>query len=245
MKRDIATISKDSNEATVVAMLDRMELEVARATTFEQLNGIANSAAGIQRAFKGVKEIADRAGVIWVKADRKLGGEWHDQPKATGTRGQLTGDVPKGSRVGGRDSRPPTAPTIQELGLSKDRLARAVKLHELTDVQLADLIQRLKDDGRGVSPARVLVESRSNEKRDKQFALANAVFSADGPFDVVVIDPPWKMQKIDRDPASCDQAQQTVQAAAGYGLHPNHLCARPKYSQTASNRNACEQMTRP
>jgi N6-adenosine-specific RNA methylase IME4 len=30
-------------------------------------------------------------------------------------------------------------------------------------------------------------------------AIQAAVFSADGPFDVVVIDPPWKVEKIDRD----------------------------------------------
>jgi N6-adenosine-specific RNA methylase IME4 len=176
--------------AVALKALDRLEVEIANAPTFEALDKIANQAAGMQRAFKPVKDVADRAGEVWIAAEEKLAEELEKQPKAVGTRGQL---------AGGSKRVPPAAPTLKDKGVDKKRAARAKKLVALSKPKKKAIIQKLKDEGKGVTPAAVLAASRKAAKEEKKHAVQAAVFSADGPFDVVVIDPPWRVEKIDRD----------------------------------------------
>jgi hypothetical protein len=72
-------------------------------------------------------DVADRAGLVWVSADRRLAQELEKLPKATGTRGQLRGPRSgggkgkgggKGTSVGGSKVSPPTeaAPTLRPRG---------------------------------------------------------------------------------------------------------------------------------
>jgi N6-adenosine-specific RNA methylase IME4 len=56
--------------------------------------------------------------------------------------------------------------------------------------------------GTEAAKAVVALEARQERKARKdsaKHAVANAVFSEDGPFGSVVIDPPWAIEKIDRD----------------------------------------------
>ena len=69
----------------------------------------------------------------------------------------------------------------------------------MTAVQRAAARKKLKDQGKAVNPAAILAALRQQAKQAKKNQILTAVFSADGPFDVVVIDPPWRMEKIDRD----------------------------------------------
>jgi hypothetical protein len=108
----------------------------------------------------------------------KLGSMTKQMPKATGTRGQLRGDVPKGQRVGGSSAVPPTA-TYADLGLNKKTISKAQ--------QLADL------------PATAITAIASGEKtfakvrrEHKAHAVAEKVSLPDAKFRVIVADPPWK-----------------------------------------------------
>jgi len=67
---------------------------------------------------------------IETYAMAKLGSMTKQMPKATGTRGQLRGDVPKGQRVGGSSAVPPTA-TYADLGLNKKTISKAQQLADL------------------------------------------------------------------------------------------------------------------
>ncbi len=55
----------------------------------------------------------------------------------------------------------------------------------------------------GAAAAKAVERAETKEERkaekEKKIAALTAVVSATGPFDVAVIDPPWPMQKIDRD----------------------------------------------
>lgn len=182
--------------------LDRLAIEVREAETFEVLDDIARYAAALQMRFKPVKNVADRAGEVWIAAEVRVGLELAKLPKAKGTRGTLRGK-PKGER--GSSGRalvePPdeSAPTLAELGVAKKRAARARKLAEMPDEQRDTLAAELKADEKEVTPDALLRKQREHNKREKKFTTAAAVFSAAGPFGCVVIDPPWDMSKIDRD----------------------------------------------
>ncbi len=45
----------------------------------------------------------------------------------------------------------------------------------------------------------MLARARVKNREAKKHKIATAAFSSNGPFDCVVIDPPWPMRKIDRD----------------------------------------------
>jgi hypothetical protein len=174
--------------------LARLESDVERAETFIEVDDTVRKAEAYRRAFKGVPEVANRAGLISTLAERKVREKYDELPKATGTR------------MAGKDSfgspklEPPNdAATQAELGLEKKRAARGKKLVEITVDKIKAIAAGLAEAGRAVSPSAILAAQRAENKRNKVHAAATAVFSEEGPFDVVVIDPLWPIQKIDRD----------------------------------------------
>jgi hypothetical protein len=61
--------------------LDRLEWEIANAKTLDELKKAATEAAVLQRMFKPVNDVADRAGEIWIEAEAILGAELERLPK--------------------------------------------------------------------------------------------------------------------------------------------------------------------
>lgn len=186
--------------ALAIKTLDKLEIEIHKATTFEALDRAARTAQGLQVTFKPVKDVADRAGEVWIEAEVKLAEELGKLPKAEGTRGRITGPgrghktaVPKENR------RLDDTPTRAQLGVSKKRSAIAAKLKAIGKTDRKRIEKNLKDADKPVNPNSVLAEYRKESKEERKQELISAKFSAKGPFDVVVIDPPWEVQKIDRD----------------------------------------------
>jgi N6-adenosine-specific RNA methylase IME4 len=175
--------------------LDRLESEIRDAPTFEVLERAAHKAAGLQREFKPVQAVADRAGEVWIEAENKLGRELARIGPATGV--SLKGR----DAFGGAIIEPPKddTPTLAELGIPKKRAARAKKLASIPPAKRKTFIDELKAESRGVTPNALLAKQRAETKATKKHQIATAAFSANGPFDVVVIDPPWPVQKIDRE----------------------------------------------
>ena len=193
-------VTRFPSAAEAMAALDRFDHEIENAPSLDAVETIANTAAIYQRIFKSVSEVADRAGEVWINAEVKIGEELAKLPKAKGTRGNLRGK-PKGSgSSGGAIFSPPDGTaTRAEIGIAKKRAARAIKLAAIPTAYRIVLIEQLKLAAKGVTPNALLAALRQAAKVEKHAAAANAVFSATGPFDVVVIDPPWPMKKIDRD----------------------------------------------
>jgi hypothetical protein len=116
--------------------LDRLEEDIRKAPTFDALNTLARDAQELQRRWRPVKVVADRAGECWTEAEDKLGEELAALPKATGTRGQLAGKQPGTAKKGkGRGYTgeaklvPPVyPPTDADRGVGKRQAARARKL---------------------------------------------------------------------------------------------------------------------
>lgn len=171
--------------------LQRLDIEISRPTSAAQLLELINTAAGLQRKWRPVREVADRAGELWVKGEAKLGEELEKLPEVRG------GD--QKSKIKSTKSELLIKPTRDALGIDKKLSARAKRIHELGERQRKRLIEELKAENKPINSVAVLSLQRKENKTEKKHQLATAAFSEDGPFDVVVIDPPWPMQKIDRD----------------------------------------------
>lgn len=196
------------NVPAVIQELEKLALEIKKAPTFEVLEALAKDAAAFQRRWKPIREVADRSGTCWIDAEVRIGEEREKLPKATGTRGQFAG-IERGGRGRGRGKGfsagkaklvpPVLTPTDAELGLGKRLAARSRKLREMGEAARKRLVEKLKEEDKPVNPRTVLAAQRQENKQEKKHAIATATFSATGPFDVVVIDPPWQVEKIDRD----------------------------------------------
>jgi len=182
--------------------------EIREAPSFAELDRLARQAREVQRRWKPVKDVADRAGRCWVSAERRLGQELGKCEKAKGTRGQFVG-VSKAGKGRGRGKGfsagkakvvPPALTTTDaERGVDKRQAARARKLAELGDNVIDALEAELIASNKAVTSDAVLVLDRMMRKREKKRATVTAAFSAQGPFDVAVVDPPWETSKIDRE----------------------------------------------
>jgi N6-adenosine-specific RNA methylase IME4 len=175
--------------------LDRLEFYIRNSNSFNFLDSAANIAAGLQRKYKPVKEVADRAGEVWTEAEAQLGIELEKQPKAKGAAGGGKKTRSRGPIVELRDK----TPTLAEMGIDRKRAARAKRIASLPVQKRKKYIAELKMEGKGVTPNAILAKSRQENKTTKKHAVATAVFSTDGPYDCIVIDPPWDIKKIDRD----------------------------------------------
>jgi N6-adenosine-specific RNA methylase IME4 len=179
-----------------IAAIDRLEAQIRGAKTLAELNDYANQAAGLQRRYKPVKQVADRAGLAWIAAMDKLADELTAVGTAKGTRGQF---------LGGSNKAPPRTkpkdptPTLAELKVTKKVAACAKRVKAIPPEARKVYYKELQTEDKAVNPNALLQKQRQHAKQEKKHDLSSAVFSADGPFDCVVIDPPWPMQKIDRD----------------------------------------------
>jgi hypothetical protein len=61
--------------ARALAALDKLSTEIDEAPSLQAVEAIANAAAGYQRAFKPVKDVADRSGRVWIAAEIKIARE--------------------------------------------------------------------------------------------------------------------------------------------------------------------------
>jgi N6-adenosine-specific RNA methylase IME4 len=201
------TIVRLKSVPAAMKALDRLEKEIRKAPTFAALNELVDQARDIQRRWKPVKDVADRAGECWNEAETQLGDELAKVQAAKGTRGTLRGKIEgtskgkgSGRSTGKAKLAPPVeVPTDADRGIGKRQAARASKLASLGRDARKRLESELKEQDKAVTPNAVLALARQKNKAEKKRCIAAAQFSADGPFDVVVIDPPWDVEKIDRD----------------------------------------------
>jgi N6-adenosine-specific RNA methylase IME4 len=189
-------ISKGSPAAIAKAMaaLNQMEEALHKTETFEDVQEIRQRAEALKVLYRDYKTVADRAGEVKITADVIIGRKLAEQPRA------------KGAQTIGRNNvvRPMVdAPTYNELGL-KNRMQglRLQQIAAVPDATLKEAIATLKADPLvQVSNAAVmrLITHKQQEERVATIRKRAAVFSSDGPFQCMVIDPPWPMKKVDSD----------------------------------------------
>src|SRR6516164_3849011 len=189
----------------VIRALDRLDEQIKGAKTMSEIEAVIVEAKIIQKRYFAVKEVGDKAGRIWIFAESRLAAELAMIGKAKGTRGQFAGKEAGSGKGTGKvlavlkPHRQNETPTRAELGISKKRSALAAKLNEIPEARRDRYISELAEEEKPINPNTLVQKHRQHNKTEQKRQLLAAVFSAKGPFDVVVTDPPWNMQKIDRD----------------------------------------------
>ena len=125
-------------------------------------------------------------------AMRKLGKILAVTEKAKGTRGQLHGKDSSGSA---REEPPEdTTTTLADLGISKKLSSQAQKIANLNE----ELFEEVRKGELTISAA--IRETKRDGVRSKLEDISTKEAKAlEGVYDVVVIDPPWPVKKIERD----------------------------------------------
>ena len=124
--------------------------------------------------------------------------------KNTGTRGQFAGK----ESSGGLSLKPPEElkPSYEELGINKYHAHQWQTIASLPEEELIERLEETKASGKEITTAGVYRDVK------REYARAEAINNLEnintleakaieGVYDVVVIDPPWEMKKIERDVA--------------------------------------------
>ena len=177
--------------------LDRLAADVRAAPSLDALKGMVNAASAYQRAFRKVKDVSDRAGEVQVEADERLHVELSRIGTAKGAAGQAgPGRGKRGAKV---EQRFEDGPSLAELGVDRKWAAQAHRIASIPRDTRASYIAELKAADKAVTPNAVLAKDRAARKEAVRRHISKAAFSSDGPFGAVEIDPPWEVEKIDRD----------------------------------------------
>lgn len=176
----------------VVAKLHEAERALQHASTIHQAKIVADVAAA-QEVFAHRQRLGETvtgyAHEIKIYALTKLGELLREMPKATG--GQPYQKKP-GKATG--SSLVPVASTLADLGLDKKTAHVAQQLADLP-VPVRDAIAK-----RETSFADARRDQKRKEVRKKLDDLkALEIEAPTGQYDVIVIDPPWPMERIERD----------------------------------------------
>lgn len=172
---------------------------LAEAHSIDEVKDIADKAQALMAYAKQANDRALElmAYEIRLRAQRKLGKLSADMPKAPGLN---SGNYRSGiDRPSGTKSQ-----VLQEYGVKKRDASRYEKLASVPDDEFQKIINDCKRDGRFLSSEAIASKAIREQKRAQELSRLNGISAQDidavvGDYDVIVIDPPWPMQKIDRD----------------------------------------------
>ncbi len=197
-------------DLTKLTAAARMLAEVKDAPSAKKIMDIASAAEYYARKAKLGQESIDYAHAIKIDAEALFGEHWKPAAKNKGA---------KGSVVTGRVRRPvkDDTPTLDDLGMTKDKASESLVL---ADIKKSDpeTFKAIKTGKTTISKAKRAVKKTNVAKKLAAVAKAH-VAKPSGEYDCIVIDPPWPIQKIDRDvrpnQVAMDYPTMTVDDIAG------------------------------
>lgn len=171
----------------VVSRVERARALLAEAKDIPSAKQVVDLAyaAKIYAARRGLgAEAVAYANAVMLDAERLLGQFLEDTPRDIGGRPSKTRT--RKERV--------SSPPLADLGLTRKTSSRAKFVHNLPDAEF----QRVKDGTVSV-PQAIRERKRSIVRERLDTIAAQEAVEPSGVFDVLVIDPPWPMEKIERD----------------------------------------------
>jgi N6-adenosine-specific RNA methylase IME4 len=167
----------------------------------------AASSAQLLRAetlAKLARDLAKLIGASVRTANEALRAQWHarlllleryEQAQAAGEVQTAGGD--RRSTIVSRGNN--DQPTTDELGLSRKKLSEARKVARAGGLSFADAVIRQASEAGVEGTSALLVRTASGALSAKAQESLVEVEPPEDEYDVIVIDPPWPMQKIERD----------------------------------------------
>lgn len=143
-----------------------------------------------------IQDAANKARAEAAKAQESRGNRYTQTPDSRG-----------GATNGGTTSKPAAKPADDKPNRTSDKKAEAAGVSRKT-VEMADTLANKRPDliAQVKAGETTLSKAHTQAKKDEQLAKltdisAQEVKAAQGVYDVIVIDPPWQMEKIERDVA--------------------------------------------
>lgn len=202
--------------------LDKLKLALEKCTTVDEAKGIRDKAeaARVYAKSVGMKlDVLNACAELKLMAERRCGKILKTLPLHSGTKGQLKGkkhgkkrDDSGAAIVAAPESN--GAVRLADLGLG-DTKAKAEKRSKMWQAEASveeqdfqRFLEECRAEGIEATTNGLLRVARGDDKEEKIKELKSVANrkakKASGTFDVIVIDPPWQMEKIDRD---CRQNQ--------------------------------------
>lgn len=153
---------------TALARYDAARIALQDAASVDEVKDIRDKALAMAAYAKQANDtkLIEWATEIRVRAERRAGEMLAAQKAAgmmaAGTRGQLAGS----DSSGGRPSRPPEngAPTLAEIGISKDQSSRWQKLAAIPEDQFEQAVEAAKEVAQEVTTSAIFKAARAERK---------------------------------------------------------------------------------
>jgi N6-adenosine-specific RNA methylase IME4 len=174
------------NQEQALQVFDKLQSAIQEVESIRELKEIKNKIEALRVYFRendeGQRRLA--TGSLW--AQRRMGEILKEMPKATG------GDAQRARFQRATESTPET---YAEMGLDKTAAHRYQKLAELPEDKFKEYVEdKTKDIN--TSGALKIANRLSRDTLKKQI-----IKPPEGKYSTIVIDPPWEMEKIEREVA--------------------------------------------
>lgn len=174
---------------------------IAEARTVDEAKGLKDKAAAMQayaRQSKN-KQMEIDAAEIRMRAERRLGELIKWQKETVGLNKGGNPNLPTGSKKEPVEK----PPTLAEVGIDKKLSSRAQKMAAVPEDKFEEMVgewrEKVEQETERVS-TNLLREGEKAKKIEELREKANSpVAPINCLYDVIVIDPPWPIQKIERD----------------------------------------------
>lgn len=169
--------------------LEVLEQDLNAAKTYDEIRQIERMAEAIKLLHREVDEIRQQAETVIIMANHRIGIELAAAPVATAGRPSKN-----------RHSENANFPSLEEQVGSKNRGLRLKKLASIPETEVKEAITKLHHEGMEATVNRIIRDVIGGKTRaDNAVKAAARMALPDGKFDVIVMDPPWPMQKIVRE----------------------------------------------
>ena len=180
------------NSLTIFTKASQMLAEATTIQKTKELKDLALTAADFAKRKNMGDEAIKYCMSYAAEAERKMGEILKETERNKGAAGGGVKEKPRGIFSELRD----TTPTLAELGISKKESSTAQFLADLPD----ETFDKIRAGSMTIPEAKREIKRKEviDNLESIQVQEAKAI---EGVYDVIVIDPPWNMQKIERDVA--------------------------------------------
>jgi N6-adenosine-specific RNA methylase IME4 len=181
-------------ETNALAKLDRATHMLAEAKTLDEVKGIldiAEAARVYARAAKLGLEAYNHAAEVKVRAERKAGELLKQLERGKGGNPNLLQVVTSS----------PYSEVLEEQGINRTTVHRWQQLAEMPELVFEQHLEETRGE-RPITTSGIIQDvKRAKVRNDLESVEAQEAKAIIGVYDVIVIDPPWQMEKIEREVA--------------------------------------------